>query len=284
MDLVSILVDLAPSFPPESLRDWAFLAILIPMIARLCFFLPSIQEFRKLFPSNKKKAFGLLVDLKIPGFNQFLYHQTSILLLPGIIALPILTYFGLDHLTWPDLPSHIAAIGVIGLFIWIFTEFHRAKEVGNKLKFIVNDLQSVLDKINAKLPIAKFQSPNFSTGAPLKLLTILVAIRKGIESTKSWSESQSSESSETNFFPFIGSLGREISTIIEELMEIPQAAAKGLVSTLSENLTKSINNTLEGWFSPYISADYKKTAELVLRSAAPSIWLGFLVWYTGIAV
>ena len=282
MDLVSILVDLAPSFPPESLRDWAFLAILIPMIARLCFFLPSIQEFRKLFPSNKKKAFGLLVDLKIPGFNQFLYHQTSILLLPGIIALPILTYFGLDHLTWPDLPSHIAAIGVIGLFIWIFTEFHRAKEVGNKLKFIVNDLQSVLDKINAKLPIAKF--PNFSTGAPLKLLTILVSIRKGIESTKSWSESQSSESSETNFFPFIGSLGREISTIIEELMEIPQAAAKGLVSTLSENLTKSINNTLEGWFSPYISADYKKTAELVLRSAAPSIWLGFLVWYTGIAV
>jgi hypothetical protein len=284
MDLVTFLVELAPSFPPESLRDWAFLAIIIPMIARLYFFLPAIQNFRKLFPSNKKKAFVHLVDLKIPGFNKFLYHQISILLLPGVIALPILIYFGLDHLTWPDLPSHIAAIGVIGLFIWIFTEFHRAKEVGNTLKSIVKDLQIVLDKINSKLPRLIAPSTDLSTGTPFKLLTILVSIRKGIESSKSWAESQSSDSSETNFFPFIGSLGREISTIIEELMEIPQAAAKGLISSFSDNLTVSINNTLEGWFSPYITPNYKKTAELVLRSVAPSIWLGFLVWYTGITV
>ena len=48
MDLATFLVELVPSIPPESIRDWAFLVILIPMAARLVFLYEPYQEFRKL--------------------------------------------------------------------------------------------------------------------------------------------------------------------------------------------------------------------------------------------
>ena len=281
MDLATFLVELVPSIPPESIRDWAFLVILIPMAARLVFLYKPYQQFSKLFPTERRKAFTLVRRLKIPGFEEFLRHQLAIILLPGLIALPILTYSGLDQLTWEDLPSNVTALGSMGLIIWVLTEIHRANRVREKLDDAVEELNSILTIIQEKLPFAKSRLGLDNLSKTLPALAALVKIREGILSTTSWAESQPSE---TNLFPFIGALGKEISTIIHEMVKIPQDAAKILISTLSEDLTKSINTKLKGWFKPYIDPSNRETAQLILRSAAPTIWLGFLVWYTGIAV
>ena len=280
MDLATFLVELVPSIPPESIRDWAFLVILIPMAARLVFLYKPYQQFSKLFPTERRKAFTLVRRLKIPGFEEFLRHQLAIILLPGLIALPILTYSGLDQLTWEDLPSNVTALGSMGLIIWVLTEIHRANRVREKLDDAVEELNSILTIIQEKLPFAKSRLGLDNLSKTLPALAALVKIREGILSTTSWAESQPSE---TNLFPFIGALGKEISTIIHEMVKIPQDAAKILISTLSEDLTKSINTKLKGWFKPYIDPSTRETAQLILRSAAPTIWLGFLVWFTGIA-
>ena len=280
MDLATFLVELVPSIPPESIRDWAFLVILIPMAARLVFLYKPYQQFSKLFPTERRKAFTLVRRLKIPGFEEFLRHQLAIILLPGLIALPILTYSGLDQLTWDDLPSNVTALGSMGLLIWVITEIHRADNVRKKLDDAVEELNSILTIIQEKLPFAKSRLGLDNLSKTLPALAALVKIREGILSTTSWAESRPSE---TNLFPFIGALGKEISTIIHEMVKIPQDAAKILISTLSEDLTKSINTKLKGWFKPYIDPSTRETAQLILRSAAPTIWLGFLVWFTGIA-
>ena len=280
MDLATFLADLLPSLPPESIRDWAFLVILIPMVARLIFLYEPYQKFSKLFPTEWRKAFTLVRKLKIPGFEEFLRHQLAIILLPGLIALPILAYSGLDQLTWEDLPSDVAALGSMGLIIWVLTEIHRANKVKEKLDDAVDELNSILTIIQEKLPFAKSRLGLDNLSKTLPALAALVKIRESILSTTSWAESQSSE---TNLFPFIGTLGKEISTIIHEMVKIPQDAAKILISTLSEDLTKSIDKKLKGWFKPYIHSTTPETAQLILRSAAPSIWLGILVWFTGVA-
>jgi hypothetical protein len=278
MDLVTFLVGLVPSIPPESIRDWAFLVILIPMIARLAMLYEPYQKFRGLFPTDRRKAFTLVRRLRIPGFEEFLRHQLAIILLPGLIALPILVYSGLDQLTWEDLPSDVAALGSVGLIIWVLSEIHRANRVRKKLDEAIDDLEGVLTMIQDKLPFAKSQLSNLSRTLPA--LAALVNIREGFLSTRSWAESQPSEA---NLFPFIGALGKEISTIIHEMVKIPQDAAKTLISTISEDINDSINTKLKGWFKPYITYSNRESAILIFRSAAPSIWLGFLVWYTGIA-
>ena len=280
MDLATFLADLLPSLPPESIRDWAFLVILIPMVARLIFLYEPYQKFSKLFPTERRKAFTLVRKLKIPGFEEFLRRQLAIILLPGLIALPILAYSGLDQLTWEDLPSDVAALGSMGLIIWVLTEIHRANKVKEKLDDAVDELNSILTIIQEKLPFAKSRLGLDNLSKTLPALAALVKIRESILSTTSWAESQSSE---TNLFPFIGTLGKEISTIIHEMVKIPQDAAKILISTLSEDLTKSIDKKLKGWFKPYIHSTTPETAQLILRSAAPSIWLGILVWFTGVA-
>jgi len=280
MDLATFLVDLLPSLPPESIRDWAFLVILIPMVARLIFLYEPYQKFSKLFPTERRKAFTLVRKLKIPGFEEFLRHQLAIILLPGLIALPILAYSGLDQLTWEDLPSDVAALGSMGLIIWVLTEIHRANKVKEKLDDAVDELNGILTIIQEKLPFAKSRLGLDNLSKTLPALAALVKIRESILSTTSWTKSQSSE---TNLFPFIGTLGKEISTIIHEMVKIPQDAAKILISTLSEDLTKSIDKKLKGWFKPYIHSTIPETAQLILRSAAPSIWLGILVWFTGVA-
>ena len=280
MDLVTFLVELVPSIPPESIRDWAFLVIMIPMAARLILLYEPYSKFRELFPTDSRKAFSLVRKLKIPGFEKFLRHQIAIILLPGLIALPILYYSGLDQLTWDDLPSNVASVGSIGLFIWVLTEIHRADKVRKRLDNAIVDLRKILKMIHEKIPLAERKFKDLSSTLPY--LEHLVTIRTAIQATTKWKKSQSSE---TNYFPFIGTLGKEISTIIQEQVAIPmEEVAKKLLSSLSENVIDRIDKKLSDWFRPYITTNNPETAQLILRSAAPSIWLGIIVWYTGIAV
>jgi len=280
MDIATFLVELVPSIPPESIRDWAFLVILIPMAARLVFLYEPYQEFRELFPKDSRKAFSLVRKLRIPGFEKFLRHQLAIVLLPGLIALPILTYSGLDQLTWEDLPSNVAALGSMGLLIWVISEIHRADNVRKKLDSAIKDLRGILEVIQDNIPLEKYKIKDLSTTIPA--LKKLVMIRTAIETSTKWKESQHIE---TNYFPFIGRLGKEISSIIKEQVATPlEDAAKKLLSDLSDNVIDRIDEKLGEWFRPYITSTTPETAQLILRSAAPSIWLGVLVWSTGITV
>jgi len=278
MDLATFLVELVPSIPPESIRDWAFLVILIPMAARLIFLNEPYSKFRKLFPTDGRKAFSLVRKLRIPGFEKFLRHQLAIILLPGLIALPILFYSGLDQLTWVDLPSNVAAIGSAGLLIWVITEIHRANQVRKKLDDAVEDLRQILETIHEKIPLAERKFKDLSSTLPY--LEHLVTIRTAIYATTKWKQSQSSE---INYFPFIGILGKEISSIIQEQVAIPlEDAAKKLISNFSDNVIDRIDEKLGDWFRPYIDSNAQETVQLILRSSAPSIWLGILVLFTGV--
>jgi len=278
MDLATFLVELVPSIPPESIRDWAFLVILIPMAARLIFLNEPYSKFRKLFPTDGRKAFSLVRKLRIPGFEKFLRHQLAIILLPGLIALPILFYSGLDQLTWVDLPSNVAAIGSAGLLIWVITEIHRANQVRKKLDDAVEDLRQILETIHEKIPLAERKFKDLSSTLPY--LEHLVTIRTAIYATTKWKQSQSSE---INYFPFIGILGKEISSIIQEQVAIPlEDAAKKLISNFSDNVIDRIDEKLGDWFRPYIDSNTQETVQLILRSSAPSIWLGILVLFTGV--
>jgi hypothetical protein len=278
MDLATFLVELVPSIPPESIRDWAFLVILIPMAARLIFLNEPYSKFRKLFPTDGRKAFSLVRKLRIPGFEKFLRHQLAIILLPGLIALPILFYSGLDQLTWVDLPSNVAAIGSAGLLIWVITEIHRANQVRKKLDDAVEDLRQILETIHEKIPLAERKFKDLSSTLPY--LEHLVTIRTAIYATTKWKQSQSSE---INYFPFIGILGKEISSIIQEQVAIPlEDAAKKLISNFSDNVIDRIDEKLGDWFRPYIDSNTQETVQLILRSSAPSIWLGILVSFTGV--
>ena len=273
MDLATFLIELLPSIPPESIRDWAFLVILIPMVTRLVFLYEPYQKFRELFPKDSRKAFSLVRKLRIPGFEKFLRHQLAIVLLPGLIALPILTYSGLDQLTWDDLPSNVTALGSMGLLIWVITEIHRADNVRKKLDRAIKDLGGILEVIQDNIPIEKYKIKDLSTTIPA--LKKLVMIRTAIETSTKWKESQPTE---TNYFPFIGTLGKEISSIIKEQVATPlEDAAKKLLSDLSDNVIARIDEKLGEWFRPYITSTTPETAQLILRSAAPSIWLGILV-------
>jgi hypothetical protein len=251
---------------------------MIPMAARLILLYEPYSKFRELFPTDSRKAFSLVRKLKIPGFEKFLRHQIAIILLPGLIALPILYYSGLDQLTWDDLPSNVASVGSIGLFIWVLTEIHRADKVRKRLDNAIVDLRKILKMIHEKIPLAERKFKDLSSTLPY--LEHLVTIRTAIQATTKWKKSQSSE---TNYFPFIGTLGKEISTIIQEQVAIPmEEVAKKLLSSLSENVIDRIDKKLSDWFRPYITTNNPETAQLILRSAAPSIWLGILVWFTGV--
>ena len=129
MDYVQLLFDILPNIPPENLRDWAFIIIIIPAISRIILLSTLYSKFSEIFPTKRVKATRLLIKLRIPGLKRFAIHQSSMILLPALISLPILYYSGLDEIYWRDLPSQTATLATIGLVLWtIFGIKHKHKK------------------------------------------------------------------------------------------------------------------------------------------------------------
>ena len=280
MDLVQFLYDLMPSVPPESLRDWAFLVILIPAITRVIMLSTLYGRFNEIFPKKKAKAAKLLVKLEIPGLKKFVRHQSAIILLPGLISLPILLYSGLDTVHWDDLPSQTATVATIGLVVWVVYGLANALELFHQMKGILDELGDIIDSI--KLPLKETPLFDNLSGTSIVALEALVKIRKSLSSTKKWASSGMPATIEKNILPFLGSLGDAITSLFDEYAKKAKVIVQDLVKEQVEAISEKFNNFLDRQFDNYIEWDPKRTARLILISASPSIWLALVAWYSGV--
>jgi len=279
MDLVQLLHDLLPSIPPESLRDWAFFVILIPAIARVIMLSTLYGKFNEIFPKKKLKAAKLLVKLEIPGMKKFVRHQSAIILLPGVISLPILLYSGLDTVHWDDLPSQTATVATIGLVAWVIYGLAKALELMRQMSEILDELGAIIDKL--KLPIMESRLDDLSQTS-IVALEVLVRIRKSLASTKKWASSSIPTTIEKNFLPFLGSLGEEITSLFDEYTKKAKEIVQDLVKEQVTAMSEKFNKFLDRQFENYIKWDPKRTVQLILISASPSIWLALVAWYSGV--
>ncbi len=281
MDYVQLLNDLIPSLPPDSLRDWAFIIILIPAITRLLLLSTLYKDFNQIFPKKRVKATKLLFKLRIKGMNSFLKHQLAIIFLPGLISLPILHYSGLGELYWSDLPPQTASIATIGLVIWVGFGIYTAFLLKGFMNDILDNLKKILQSFT--IPIKETQIFNDLSSVSIVALEGLVKIRNKLDSTKNWATSKTPKTIEKNILPFFGSLGESITTLLDEQAKKAKVILQEIVSEQTDVVSEKFNQQLDTWFKSYFESTRKETIRLVLISAAPSIWLGFLVWHTGIA-
>ena len=280
MDLVQLLYDLLPSIPPESLRDWAFIVIMIPAIARVIMLSTLYGKFNEIFPKKKVKAAKLLVKLEIPGMKKFVRHQSAIILLPGLISLPILLYSGLDTIHWDDLPSQTATVATIGLVVWVAYGLANSLDLMRQMNEILDELAEIIDKI--KLPIKETKLVDNLSQTSIVALEVLVRIRKSLTSTKKWASSNIPTTIEKNILPFLGSLGEAITSLFDEYTKKAKEIVQDLVNEQVEVISEKFNKFLDKQFASFIVWDPKRTARLILISASPSIWLALVAWHSGV--
>ena len=275
-----MLYDLLPSIPPESLRDWAFIVIMIPAIARVIMLSTLYGKFNEIFPKKKVKAAKLLVKLEIPGMKKFVRHQSAIILLPGLISLPILLYSGLDTIHWDDLPSQTATVATIGLVVWVAYGLANSLDLMRQMNEILDELAEIIDKI--KLPIKETRLVDNLSQTSIVALEVLVRIRKSLTSTKKWASSNIPTTIEKNILPFLGSLGEAITSLFDEYTKKAEEIVRDLVNEKVEVFSEKFNKFLDKQFDSYIVWDPKRTVRLILISASPSLWLALVAWQSGV--
>jgi len=280
MDFVQLLFEVLPKLPPESLRDWAFIVIMIPAIARVMMLSTLYGKFNEIFPKKKVKAAKLLVKLKIPGMKKFVIHQSAIILLPGLISLPILLYSGLDTVHWEDLPSQTATIATVGLVVWVIYGLVNSLELMRQMNDILDELNGIINKI--KLPINETQLVDNLSQTSILALEVLVRIRKSLTSTKKWASTSIPTSIGKNILPFLGSLGEAITSLFDEYTKKAKEIVQDLVNEQVGAISEKFNKFLDKQFETYIVWDPKRSLWLIFVSASPSIWLSFVAWYSGV--
>ena len=203
MDYVQLLSDILPGIPPENLRDWAFIIIIIPAISRIILLSTLYTKFSEIFPTKRVKATRLLIKLKIPGLNRFVIHQSAMIVLPALISLPILYYSGLNDIFWRDLPSQTATLATIGLVLWTIFGIYKAIELREEVREILDRLEELLLQIKS---VFKGIAPS-NMSELTWVLEQAVVIRKKMDSVKSWARRKIPSTIEENILPFLGSLG-----------------------------------------------------------------------------
>jgi|TARA_B100001250_G_scaffold337845_1_gene304758 hypothetical protein len=282
MDYVQLLYDLLPSIPPESLRDWAFVVIMIPAIARVILLSTLYKKFSEIFPSKKAKATRLLVKLRVPGLNTFVVHQSAMILLPGLISLPVLYYSGLDDIYWGDLPSQTATMATIGLVLWTTYGVYKAIELKEEVREILDKLQKLLDQLKISISGLKIHDPS-SMSDMTWVLKLAVDFRKKMDSMKGWATKNTPKTVEKNIMPFFGSLGEAITTIIDQESKKITKKIQEIASSTSDIISDKFNRELDRLFYNYVGrSELEETSKVILFSALPSLWLALVAWHSGL--
>ena len=106
MVLEALLTALPSLFPPTSLRDFAFVAIIVPTIIQLLLLVSPYLRFRKMIPEKQTiRAVNLIGKLEIPRLYSWMFFEISKILLPAILSLPVFYLFRLNQLTFQDLDN-----------------------------------------------------------------------------------------------------------------------------------------------------------------------------------
>lgn len=147
----SILVELLPNIPPDSMRDWIFLGILIPTFFRLAIFSHAyIFRFRQILPEKKSiHAAKMINKLEIDGLRGYISSQAVITLIPALISLPILWWFEIENLNFSDLDSFpiTRIIGIVLFLSWFLFELDDSFKTYKKIQNLIDDLENLPSEI-----------------------------------------------------------------------------------------------------------------------------------------
>jgi len=279
MDYVQLLFDILPNIPPENLRDWAFIIIIIPAISRIILLSTLYSKFSEIFPTKRVEATRLLIKLRIPGLKRFAIHQSSMILLPALISLPILYYSGLDEIYWRDLPSQTATLATIGLVLWTIFGIYKAIELREEVREILVRLEDLLAHFKS---IFKGIAPS-NMSQLTWVLKQAVVIRKKMDSAKSWAGRKIPSTIEENILPFLGSLGEAITEFISRESKKVTEKIQELTSSTADWATEKVEQELDRLFHSYIEkSNMVETARVIAFSAFPSIWLALIAWQSGV--
>ena len=279
MDYVQLLSDILPGIPPENLRDWAFIIIIIPAISRIILLSTLYTKFSEIFPTKRVKATRLLIKLKIPGLNRFVIHQSAMIVLPALISLPILYYSGLNDIFWRDLPSQTATLATIGLVLWTIFGIYKAIELREEVREILDRLEELLLQIKS---VFKGIAPS-NMSELTWVLEQAVVIRKKMDSVKSWARRKIPSTIEENILPFLGSLGEAITEFISQESKKVTEKIQELTTSTADWATEKFNQELDRLFHTYIAkSTMLETVRVVFFSAFPSIWLALIAWQSGV--
>ena len=280
LNLGQLLSEMLPILPPESLRDYIFVVILIPLIFRLLLLIGPYKRFKQIIPNERKKAISLLYRLEIPRLRQFVNQQIMLIFLPALISLPVLYYFGLNRLNWSNMPADVASIGALVLGFWIIVEFQYALVMNTTFHKLLTLVEKFMGKMSDLIPEQiKFDGSDFS----IILLEQAVKVRQGLNIAGDLARKAELKLDEENIFPFLGTLGEDISTILRAMIQGPWDFGVRMVEQVVESSTNQINSQLDNLFPMKVSTQ-KQMAFSIFRSAFPSLWLAFLIRYNQIGV
>ena len=290
MVLEALLTALPSLFPPTSLRDFAFVAIIVPTIIQLLLLVSPYLRFRKMIPEKQTiKAVNLIGKLEIPRLYSWLFFEISKILLPAILSLPVFYLFRLNQLTFQDLDNFpwVKFLAATLLLAWSLRSIHRVIQIRRTLDDGLDKFQEQLDFMQSEIQkwtknIPKINSweivKDTSPTKYLQLLEYFISIRETFSSASKKAKSKSPKIVQDNVFPILGGFGKSITQGIKSVMEFPQYVQ----DEISIIITEKINLEIENWSSQLIIIDYYSWARAVGWSMAPSVGLGVLAWWNEI--
>ena len=154
MVLEALLTALPSLFPPTSLRDFAFVAIIVPTIIQLLLLVSPYLRFRKMIPEKQTiRAVNLIGKLEIPRLYSWLFFEISKILLPAILSLPVFYLFRLNQLTFQDLDNFpwVKFLAATLLLAWSLRSIYRVIQIRRTLDDGLDKFQEQLDFMQSEI-------------------------------------------------------------------------------------------------------------------------------------
>ncbi|MFL2957928.1 MAG: hypothetical protein ACJZ4Z_03960 [Candidatus Thalassarchaeaceae archaeon] len=263
-----MIFDLLPSFPPETLKDWTFIVLLISLVIRIFLVLRPIKEISKFFDGQTVTGLKLIRELEIKGINQFVITEISLALLPALLGIPVMYYFGVDDVLVSQMDSIILTFFIIGMLTWLYIDYKNSDNTNKKLIHAINELDAMAESLSSLKKL---------TG--LDKLNLLVQARKGLIKIKNLSVSklpknvQKAGSTSSDFLSslispattFLGNLGGAIVDTVSE--KITEVATFGL---------SELDEFLEDEFKNYTKRTHIQIIATLMRTLAPSVFVTLL--------
>ena len=290
MVIEALLTALPSLFPPSSLRDFAFVAIIVPTVIQLLLLVSPYLRVRKMVPEKQAvKAVQLIGKLKIPRLNSWLFFEISKILLPAILSLPVFYLFRLNELTFQDLDNYpwVKLLAAVLLLAWSLRSIYRVIQIRrtlddglDKFQEQLDFMQSEIQKWTKNIPTANSWEivKDTSPTKYLQLLEYFISIREIFSSVSEKASSKTPKVIQDNILPILGGFGKSITQGIKSVIEFPQYVQE----EASIRITKKINDEIENWSSKLFRPNYISWMRAVSWSMAPSVGLGLLAWWNEI--
>ena len=290
MVLEALLTALPSLFPPTSLRDFAFVAIIVPTIIQILLLISPYLRVRKMVPERQAvDAIRLIGKLEIPRLYSWLFFEVSKILLPAILSLPVFYLFRLNQLTFQDLDNYpwVKFLAAVLLLAWSLRSIYRVIQIRRTLDEGLDKFQELLDFMQSEIQKWTKNIPKASSweivndNSPRKYLQLLeyfIWMRGVFSSVSDKASRKTPKAVKDNIMPILGGFGKMITQSIKSVIEFPQYVQE----EVSIRITEKINSEIEMWSSELLRPNYISWIRAVSWSMAPSVGLGMLAWWNEI--